>query len=510
VGADIVIGKRRSGILLHITSLPSGDAIGNLGPGARAFIDFLADAGQSYWQILPLNPPSPGEGNSPYSSSSAFAGNTLLISPEQLLLHELVRQADIPSIPADTPDKVDYALAIEHKDRIMQCAYDNFKSRHDRGAFERFCSETSYWLDDYALFKALKGQFGGISWADWPPDIRDREPLAIANYSTVLRSEIEKERVSQFLFHRQWMEIKEYANDRGIEIIGDIPIYMSCQSSDVWAHPEIFKLDENKKPLFVSGVPPDYFSENGQLWGNPVYNWERLTESGFDWWVQRIDHNLKLLDILRIDHFRGLVAYWQVPAYEKTAIHGTWVTVPCDKFFSRLRDLFPTLPFIAEDLGTITPDVRAFIEKLNLPGMKILLFAFGEGLPESPYAMHNHVKNCVVYTGTHDNNTARGWFEKEATKAEKESLARYIGREVTAGNIHDILVRMSLMSVADMVLLPMQDILGLGAEARMNTPSTTSGNWEWRMKSNCLTPELSGYLKNMTHVYGRLSKKIGG
>jgi 4-alpha-glucanotransferase len=496
--------KRGSGILLHITSLPSHNGIGNLGPGACAFVDFLDTSGQSYWQVLPLNPPSPGDGNSPYSSSSAFAGNTLLISPEHLIRDGFLHRQNIPPASKFPLDKIDFGTALEFNERILDCAYGNFKSGRDREAYERFCVEASYWLDDFALFKALKSHFGNSSWSDWPAEIRDRHQPAMERYSIELSERIEKQKLFQFLFYSQWNEIKKYANHKGIEIIGDLPIYMSYQSADAWAHPEIFKLGPDKKPQFVAGVPPDYFSETGQLWGNPVYDWRRLEEFGFDWWVKRIDHNLKLYDMLRIDHFRGLVAYWEIPAGEKTAIRGEWVSAPGDRLFARLRELYPSLPIIAEDLGIITTDVREFIDRLGIPSMKVLLFAFGEGLPDSPYAPHNYIKNCVVYTGTHDNSTARGWFEKEASAAERASLNEYAGQAVTPENVNLILVRMALMSVADIALIPMQDILGLGAESRMNIPSTASGNWEWRLRPDALTPDAAAGLRSLTRIYGRL------
>jgi 4-alpha-glucanotransferase len=500
-----MIHQRGSGVLLHITSLPSNDALGNFGPGAYEFVDFLARAGQSVWQVLPLNPPSPGEGNSPYSSSSAFAGNTLLISPEILArdgwIRETLSVSDFPT------DRVDFGKAIELKNIILDEAYLTFKGRQNRDEYETFYRESSYWLDDFALFASLKEQFAGKSWSEWPDDIRDRKPEALKLYETEFATQIEKQKFWQYLFYGQWQALKKYANKRQIEIMGDIPIYMSYQSSDLWAHPEIFKLDENKRPLFVAGVPPDYFSKSGQLWGNPVYNWESLSNSGFDWWIKRLEHNLNLFNLLRIDHFRGLVGYWEVPAGEKTAIHGKWVSAPADELFAKLRERCQSLPIVAEDLGIITPDVKELIEKLEIPGMKVLLFAFGDGLPDNPYAPHNHVKNCIVYTGTHDNNTVRGWFGQEATLAEKESLNRYLGREITIENVADEFVRMAMMSVADRIIIPIQDFLGLGAEARMNIPSTPRGNWEWRLDPEYLTDSLAKEIREKTEIYGRLPQK---
>jgi 4-alpha-glucanotransferase len=502
-----MISKRGSGLLMHITSLPSNDAVGNLGPGAFEFVDFLKRAGQSLWQVLPLNPPSPGEGNSPYSSSSAFAGNVLLISPEILAKQGWINEA--PSSVEFSLDRVDFGKAIEFKNRILDEAFQTFKSRANRAEYDTFCQENAYWIDDFALFATLKELFAGISWGEWPADIRDRKPEALKKYSLRLSGHLEKHKFHQYLFYSQWKALKGYANNQGVEIMGDIPIYMSYQSADLWAHPEIFKLDNDKTPLYAAGVPPDYFSSTGQLWGNPVYDWNKLRESGFDWWLKRIEHNLKLFDILRIDHFRGLVAYWQVPFGEKTAVNGKWVNASADDFFEKIQERYPTLPIVAEDLGVITPDVKELIARLNLPGMKVLLFAFGESLPVNPYAPHNHIKNCVVYTGTHDNNTVRGWYETEATKADKLSLTQYLGHDVDVEKVHEEFIRLAMMSVADRIIIPVQDILGLGAEARMNTPSTPAGNWEWRLEPGNLTDVLAQKLYDMAYVFGRLLKMAG-
>jgi 4-alpha-glucanotransferase len=494
---------RGSGILLHITSLPSAEWIGTLGPGAYRFADFLADAGQRYWQVLPLTPPSPGECNSPYSSASAFAGNSLLISAESLAIDGYFDRDKLHSLKPGRLDKVDYEKASQFKAEILESAYKSFPDRSDRRDYESFLDENSFWIDDYSLYVALKKYFGPISWADWPTDIRDRHPESIARYSEQLGDNIAREKFSQYLFFGQWFALKKYCNERGIRIIGDLPIYLSGQSADIWAHPEIYKLDENKRARFVAGVPPDYFSKTGQLWGNPVYDWNKLRENGYGWWLRRIEHNLKLFDILRIDHFRGLAAYWEIPAGERTAINGRWVDGPGLDFFDKLREKYPMLPIIAEDLGIITPDVKELIDKLDLPGMKVLLFAFGDGVAQNPYAPHNHQKNSVVYTGTHDNNTVRGWFENEATQAEKDSLTGYLGYELTPESVSRAFIGMAEQSVADMAILPMQDYLGLDESARMNTPSTITGNWEWRLDSSTLTPENAAELRKMAIIYGR-------
>jgi 4-alpha-glucanotransferase len=388
----------------------------------------------------------------------------------------------------------------------LQEACVNFRARNRGDNYDRFCEENGYWLTDFAHFTALKEHYGNISWSDWPAAIRDRQPDALEVSKREFAERIEREKVFQFLFYRQWMSLKNYCRQNHIRIIGDLPIYLSNQSADVWAHPEIFKLDENKKPTHISGVPPDYFSKTGQLWGNPVYNWDKLAESDFQWWLKRIEHNLKLFDVLRIDHFRGLVAYWEVAAGEKTAINGRWVNVPVTSFFERLRQHCPYLPLIAEDLGIITPDVQEVIKQLDIPGMKVLLFAFGDNSADNPYAPHNHVRKCVVYTGTHDNNTIKGWFEKEAPADEKRNLARYLGKEVSAGEISWDFIRMAMMSVADTIIVPMQHILGLGDEARMNIPSTVEGNWEWRLNADHLTSSLRDKLRDFTEIFGRIRR----
>jgi len=499
--------RRGSGILLHITSLPSDNGIGNVGPGARRFVDFLVRSGQTYWQVLPLNPPSPEEGNSPYSSASAFAGNTLLISPEDLIRDGWIDTAAAEPAPDFPKERIDFKLATQYKSKILDLAFKRFSRTEHTSEYENFCAENDSWLPDYALFVALREHFDGASWSAWPADIRDRQAQAVQHYYKALSEEVERQKFYQFLFYAQWSETKAYAHSQGVEIIGDMPIYMSYDSADVWAHPDIFKLDDNKRPLFVSGVPPDYFSKTGQLWGNPVYDWDRLSATGFEWWVRRMDHGLRFYDILRIDHFRGFVAYWEVAAGEKTAAKGRWVKAPAENLFQSIRRHNPNLPIIAENLGTITPDVKEFMERLGIPGMRVLLFAFGDGVAENPYAPHNHVKNCVVYTGTHDNNTVKGWYEQEATPEEKENLQRYLSHPISPDEVPAEFVRMAMMSVADVAIMPMQDVIGLGAESRMNTPSTTQNNWQWRLNPHALTSDLSEKMWQLAKIYSRLPQK---
>ena len=494
--------KRGSGILLHITSLPSAHGIGDLGPWSYEFADFLSEAKQSFWQILPLNPTVAACGSSPYHSSSAFAGNTLLISPDSMVEEGLLTEGDIKPAPYFEKKEVDYPKVISYKEKIFNKAHERFKrSREDE--FEKFCSENSSWLEDFALFAALRVHFGRV-WNEWPSKIRDRQLKALQKLKNQLHDRIEREKFLQYVFFKQWFSLKSYCNDKGIQIIGDIPIYVDFDSADVWVNSGIFKLNGEKRPSFVAGVPPDYFSSTGQLWGHPVYRWDVLKELGYAWWIRRIEHNLKFFDLVRIDHFRGFVAYWEVQAGEKTAVKGRWVEAPAEDFFAALRERFSSPPIIAEDLGIITPDVREMINRLGFPSMRVLLFAFGEDLPTNPYAPHNHVKNSVVYTGTHDNNTVRGWFEREATPEDKKRLFRYLGREVSAQDVHWEFIRLAMMSVANMVIFPIQDILGLDEKARMNQPAIVEGNWRWRLLPEQLTPALARKLSEMTEIYGRV------
>ena len=496
--------SRKNGILLHITSLPSPFGIGDLGKGAYAFADFLAGSSQTLWQVLPFSPSSPACGNSPYCSFSAFAGNPLMIAPDLLVQDGYISWNDLSWAAPFDSTKVDYVKAAAFKERVLGIAYEKFEQMPDAQCrYEDFVNENAHWLDNYALFMSLKDHFSGAPWNEWPLEIRDRTAPALSEWTEKLAGRIKREKFTQFLFFRQWSALKSYCNSKQIQIIGDIPIYVSYDSSDVWANSEYFKLDSNKRPVFVAGVPPDYFSETGQLWGNPVYSWDKLKETFYEWWIRRIEHNLKCFDIVRLDHFRGFVAYWEVPAAEKTAVNGKWVETPAGEFFHMLLRRFPSIPIIAEDLGVITPEVREIMSEFGFPGMKLLLFAFGGDSAENPYIPHNHVENCVVYTGTHDNNTVKGWFVHDATEKEKENLQAYFDREFDENTITGQLVRTAMMSVALTVVIPLQDFLELGAEARMNTPSVAFGNWEWRVRAEQLTPELAERIADLTKVYGR-------
>lgn len=496
--------KRGSGILLHITSLPSAYGVGDLGPEAYRFADFLGQTRQSYWQVLPLHPTSPAFGNSPYSSISAFAGNTLLVSPDLLVEEGLLSREDLDPIPPFPEGRCDFFEAIRYKDKLLEQAYQRFEE-HGKGreSFEAFRLENSSWLEDFALFVVLRKRFDGKAWNQWPRELRDRDLNSLRAIKEESHNEIKKEEFWQYLFFKQWHSLRNYCHEKGVQLLGDLAIYVSLDSSDVWANPDLFKLDKEKRPVFVSGVPPDYFSETGQLWGNPVYRWDVLKKGGYLWWRERIAHNLELFDFLRIDHFRGLVAYWEIPASEKTAINGRWVKAPVKDFLNTLNKHFPHLPILAEDLGVITPDVREVMDHFALPGMKVLIFAFGEDHPMHPYLPHTYKENFLVYTGTHDNNTVRGWFEEEASPEDKRRLFRYLGREVPAEEVHWAMIRLAMMSVARTVILPMQDVLGLGAEARMNRPSIAHGNWEWRLLPGQITPSVSETLLEITEPYGR-------
>lgn len=499
---------RGCGILLHITSLPSPHGIGDLGPSAYSFADLLAENLQSFWQVLPLGPTDPVFGNTPYDSSSAFAGNPLLISPDLLLKDDLLSADDLKNPPDFPKNRVDYPLVIDYKRKLFDKVFATFRKKGKAGErideccdYRRFCSQNGSWLEDFALFSAFKSSFKGLPWSRWPEAIRDRKADDLSKMRETLRDKMDLQKFLQYTFFKQWSALREHCNRKGIQIIGDVPIYVNHDSPDVWTRPDIFKLDSEKNPISVAGVPPDYFSKTGQLWGNPIYRWDVLQKEKYTWWARRLEHNLRLFDIIRIDHFRGLVSYWEVNAGQKTAVEGTWVKVPTEDFLNTLFRRFPNLPMIAEDLGIITPDVREVIRGFGLPGMRLLLFAFGEGMPENPYVPHNHVKNCVVYTGTHDNNTARAWFDHEAMPEDRQRLFKYLGRQVSAEQVPGELIRMAMMSVADTVILPMQDILGLGEEARMNRPGNRNGNYEWRLDPQQL--KLDPWLREMAEIYHR-------
>jgi 4-alpha-glucanotransferase len=497
------VRKRESGLLLHITSLPSPYGIGSLGPEAYRFADFLAESRQSVWQVLPLNPTDPVAFNSPYGSNSSLAGNPLMISLDVLVDEGFLKPEDLEPVPDFPAGRVDFPAVIDYKGRVLERAYGRFCERGDRGEFDAFSHINAHWLEDYALFIALKTEAGGAAWNTWSPELRDRHGDALGHAHARLAGPKDRQKFFQFLFFKQWHALKRYCNERGIEIFGDVPIYVSYDSVDVWTTPHIFKLKDNKSPAFVSGVPPDYFSKTGQLWGSPVYNWDALREQNFDWWVRRMQHNFSLFNLMRIDHFRGFAAYWEVPANHKTAVRGKWVDVPGMEFFDLLTTKVPAEGIVAEDLGHITDDVVAIMDKFGFPGMKVLQFGFNGNLDENPYTPRNHQENAVVYTGTHDNNTTRGWFEKEAKKAEKHELNVYVHRDVTAETVSGVMIDLAMHSPARTAVIPVQDVLNLPAEFRMNLPGRGAGNWEWRLEPGAPSGDVAARLKSLTEESGR-------
>ncbi len=500
-----MIDKRASGVLMPISSLLSEFGIGDLGPGAYSFIDFLHQSKQTYWQVLPLNPTETAYGNSPYSSFSAFAANPLFLSPYKLKEDGFLTDQDIKGQNDFPKDKVDYPKAIALKKEIIDKAFARFKQNNtNRQTFEEFCGKQFFWLDDFSLFVTLKMKFNGILWNEWPSEFRDRQKEALSKARQELAEAIEKEKFIQFCFDRQWQALKNYAAEKRVLFIGDIPIYVNEDSADVWAHQDLFQLDDQKKPRFVAGVPPDYFSETGQRWGNPIYHWDRLKETGFSWWLDRLRINLRYYDITRIDHFRGLVAYWQIPSHEETAINGTWIPAPVDDFFHTIKEQLPELKIIAEDLGMITDDVREAIARHELPGMKVLQFAFNGDQQAHPYLPHNYIENCVVYTGTHDNNTIKGWFENDAADEEKHNIEKYLKHKITKSKLPWDLITLAMQSKANTAIIPTQDLLGLGSCARMNTPGTTDANWQWRMKKSAISSSLIEELKVLTEKTQRV------
>ena len=488
---------RASGVLLPVTSLPSRYGIGDFGPAACAWIDRLSEAKQSWWQALPLGPT--GYGNSPYSSLSSFAGNELLISPDRLMEDGLLRASDCEgSVPAGAA--IDYPAVFTFKRRLLETAWTNFSGgAHPdlQPSLDQFCHEQRHWLEDYALFRALKVKYGGVRYLDWPSELVKRTPEALNAARQELGCRIRKVCFAQFLLFRQGSRVKERARSRGIGLIGDLPFFVSLDSSDVWANPELFLLDEQRRPTLVAGVPPDYFSAEGQLWGNPVYDWDALRRNGYKWWLERLRALLGHVDIVRLDHFRAFAAAWHVPAEATTARVGHWVPGPGAEFFSKVAEELRCLPFIAEDLGLITPDVSALRDQFKLPGMRVLQFAF-DGNSDNPYLPHNYIPNTVVYTGTHDNATTRGWFEA-LPEDQRRNVWNYLKRP--GGNSDEVaweLIRLGWSSVAGLAMVPLQDLLNLGAEARMNLPGSVEGNWCWRCTDEILPAPLLDRLAGLT------------
>ena len=492
--------ERSSGILLHITSLPGPYGIGTMGKDAFEFVDFLVASGQKIWQILPLG--HTGYGDSPYQCFSAFAGNPLLIDLDKLVKEELLLQNELPHDQSFHESGVDFGKVFNYKYPLLRKAYERFKANNHmvrQIQFENFSRKTEFWLEDYAFFMALKNHFGGKAWSGWDKQVKTRDSETLARYREQLADDIGFYRFLQFLFFRQWQELKAYANLNDLRIIGDIPLYVAADSADAWSNPGIFEFDENLNPVTVAGVPPDYFSATGQLWGNPIYRWDVLEANGFSWWIERVKANLVLYDIIRIDHFRGLAAYWSIPFGEETAVKGEWIKAPGQELLEALYEALGDLPIIAEDLGVITPDVVELRDHFDLPGMKILQFAFDSG-EENDFMPHTYHKNCVVYTGTHDNDTTLGQF-----KSVRES-DRLFMKEYFAVDERDpawSFIKLAWSTVANIAIAPLQDLLRLDTEARMNFPGKPSGYWKWRYEKDQLKPSHAAELLRITRLYGR-------
>lgn len=497
--------KRAAGVLVHPTSFPGRYGIGDLGEAAYRFVDFLVTARQAYWQILPLGPT--GYGDSPYQCFSAFAGNPLLISPDRLVQEGFLPATAVYRVPPFPTHAVDFGPVIAYKNDLLSKSYAYFRQHgtaDQQAAYAQFCQAQAAWLEDFALFMAIKNyhadQDGGV-WNTWPADIARREPAAMQAWAAKLADKVDQHKFWQFLFFRQWLDIKTYANERDIQIIGDIPIFVAYDSADVWANPDLFYLNEDGSPQFIAGVPPDYFSATGQRWGNPLYRWSRMAADNYGWWVARLKMTFTQADVVRIDHFRGFDAYWEIPAAEPTAIIGRWVKGPGEKFFDAMREQLGDLPIIAEDLGVITPSVQTLRDRYNFPGMKILQFAFGGERNSSFLPHYFQTPNCVVYTGTHDNDTVVGWY-RSADEWEQDHIRRYLS--VSGQDIAWDLTRLAWMSVADTAVVTLQDLMQLGTEARMNFPGKVGGYWRWRYTAHMLTDSITARLHALTDLYGRI------
>jgi 4-alpha-glucanotransferase len=502
---------RSSGILLHITSLPGEYGIGEMGKEAYSFIDFLADTGQKLWQILPLVPT--GFANSPYTGTSIFAGNPLLISTDKLKEEGLLNSEDISDMPDFPDNRVDYNTVNRFKDRLLKKAFHKFNNTSDSGLkneFADFRKQNEGWLDAYALYTTIREQNNFLPWNSWDKRLKTKEQETLNILKQKHQAQIDFHKFVQFLFYRQWYQLKQYSNEHGINIIGDMPFYVNMDSDTVWSHPEFFRLDDNYEADVISGVPPDYFSETGQLWGNPIYKWSAIQETGYKWWIERFRSLMSLVDIIRIDHFRGFETYWEVPAGENTAINGKWEKGPGMELFQAVEEELGHLPVIAEDLGMITPEVIELRDKLGFPGMRVLQFAFSDDSKDNPHKPFNYPLNSVAYTGTHDNDTVTGWYNGDndtSTRTssqvveERNRALKYLGTD--GSNISQDFMRLCLSSVSNTAIIPMQDILGLGNEARMNTPGRADGNWEWRFGYSQLREEKRSILKELTTIYGR-------
>ena len=492
---------RTAGVILHPTSLPSRFGIGDFGPTAAAYVEWLAGAGVTWWQVLPLHPPGPGD--SPYSAISTFAGNELLISPDLLVEDGLLSDAEVAQVPELPTEWVEYDQVKPFKIGLLRRAYLQFRDSQPPKLVRQlaaFRDQHRLWLGDYALFRAIRDSFGGAPWYEWPHPLAMGEPQALIGWMQEHRQEVDFVEFCQFFFFRQWTALRDWAREMGVGIFGDVPIFVAGDSAEVWAHPGLFLLDDERRPKVVAGVPPDYFSETGQLWGNPLYNWEQMEADGFSWWIARLRHTLELVDLVRLDHFRGFASYWEVPADAETAVHGRWQPGPGRPFFDAVRSALGGLPLVAEDLGEITPDVVELRKELGIPGMAILHFAFSPR-PRSTFIPYALDRNMVIYTGTHDNNTTVGWYLEDASDEEKNLVRRYAGS--SGQEVHWDLIRLALASVADTAIVPHQDLVGLGADCRMNVPAVGEGNWRFRITPRMLGEGIQARLWEMVEVYGR-------
>jgi 4-alpha-glucanotransferase len=498
--------NRSAGILLHITSLAGSAGCGDIGNEAYDFVDFLHRNKQQYWQILPVNATDRLSGYSPYSGLSAFAGNELFIDIRQLVNEGLLKPGQYKKITTGHQPKSDFETVESNKKKLLDKAFIKFKKEKDTllsSAFTEFCHNEKYWLNDFAIFSTLRKYFKYKHWTDWPPEYRDRQVKTINSFASEYFYEIEKTKFKQFIFDRQWQKLKSYANDKGVHIFGDAPIYISYNSADVWAQPGLFRLAADKSMEVVAGVPPDYFNADGQFWNMPIYRWDKMKENGFEWWVKRLKKNMEWFDLIRLDHFRGFAAYWQIPGKDKTAINGKWVKGPGNDLFDTLITAIPGLKIVAEDLGDIDREVNELRDLYRLPGMKVLQFAFGKHLQFSEHIPHNHLYNNIVYTGTHDNNTTKGWFNKEVKESNLNRIKNYTGIKITKNNCCKEFIRLAYASGAKTAIIPMQDLLELGEKSRMNKPSTTSGNWLWKMVPGQIKPRHEKLLQKYVKMYGR-------
>ncbi len=506
---ELTTGLRSAGVLMHISSLPSSFGIGDLGPDAYAFADFLHRSSQTYWQVLPVNPTTEAAGHSPYSAYSGMAGNPLLISPELLHQQSLVTDSELNEIKITNSAKVNFQAVWKNKTLLLKNAYDRFMKdpASDFTAFGLYSSKQAYWLDDFATYMVIREEQKNKPWYEWPQQLKKRDPSTLERFTADHAERIDRVRWEQMIFEQQWLALKAYCHSLHITIFGDMPLYVGHDSADIWGDPHLFSLDDEGHPIGVAGVPPDAFSATGQRWGMPVYNWEEHTKSGFSWWIRRLKKNLEYFDLLRIDHFRALAAYYDIPAAEETAIHGQWKPAPGKALFEAVREALCNLPFVAEDLGKIDQQVLDLRDAFGLPGMNVLQFAFGENMPRSNYIPHHHHTNSLTYTGTHDNPTTRGWYATLNHRV-KRHLHLYTGRRITAKNVDEVLMRMAYSSVSKIAILPLQDILHLDDDSRMNDPSGKQESWTWRVDGRLLDESIEKMLEQWCTIYDRKPRTV--